>query len=53
VPSFPIEFSAIDYSGWTELQVAEAVHIASLFATFNRVANAFGLQSKGLLALYD
>ena len=40
-------------SGWTELQVAEAVHIASLFATFNRVANAFGLQSQGLLALYD
>jgi uncharacterized peroxidase-related enzyme len=40
-------------SGWTELQVAEAVHVASLFATFNRVANAFGLQSQGLLALYD
>lgn len=40
-------------SGWTELQVAEAVHVTSLFATFNRVANAFGLQSQGLLALYD
>jgi uncharacterized peroxidase-related enzyme len=40
-------------SGWTELQVAEAVHVTSLFATFNRVANAFGLKSQGLLALFE
>jgi uncharacterized peroxidase-related enzyme len=40
-------------SGWTELQVAEAIHVTSLFATFNRVANAFGLQSQGLLTLCD
>ena len=32
-------------------QIAEAIHIASLFSTFNRVANAFGLQSQGLLEL--
>lgn len=32
-------------AGWTEAQVAEAVHIAALFATFNRVVNAFGLPS--------
>ncbi|MGA8940356.1 MAG: peroxidase-related enzyme [Acidobacteriaceae bacterium] len=32
-------------AGWTEAQVAEAVHVAALFATFNRVANAFGLPS--------
>jgi uncharacterized peroxidase-related enzyme len=31
--------------GWTEVQLAEAVHIAALFATFNRIANAFGLSS--------
>lgn len=31
--------------GWTEAQVAEAVHIASLFAAFNRIANGFGLPS--------
>lgn len=37
-------------SGWTTLQLAEAVHITALFAMFNRVANAFGLQSQGLLA---
>jgi alkylhydroperoxidase family enzyme len=30
-------------AGWTEAQVAEAVHIAALFAAFNRVANGFGL----------
>ena len=40
-------------SGWSELQIAEAVHVAALFATFNRVANSFGLGSQGLLALYD
>jgi len=40
-------------AGWTELQIAEAVHVAALFAAFNRVANAFGLESQGLLALYE
>jgi uncharacterized peroxidase-related enzyme len=40
-------------SGWSEPQVAEAVHVAALFSTFNRVANAFGLASQGLLSLYD
>jgi len=40
-------------AGFSELQIAEAVHVAALFATFNRVANAFGLQSQQLLALYD
>jgi len=36
--------------GWNELQIAEAIHITALFSTFNRVANAFGLESQGLLA---
>jgi alkylhydroperoxidase family enzyme len=40
-------------AGWSELQVAEAVHVTALFSTFNRVANAFGLASQGLLSLYD
>lgn len=40
-------------SGWSELQIAEAVHVTALFATFNRVANSFGLRSQSLLALYD
>ena len=32
-------------AGWTEAHLAEAVHIAALFAAFNRVANGFGLPS--------
>jgi uncharacterized peroxidase-related enzyme len=40
-------------TGWSESQIAEAVHVAALFSTFNRVANAFGLVSQGLLSLYD
>jgi uncharacterized peroxidase-related enzyme len=40
-------------AGWSELQIAEAVHVAALFATFNRVVNAFGLPAQGLLALYE
>lgn len=47
------DVEALLQSGWSELQVAEAVHITALFATFNRVANAFGLSSQGLLALYE
>lgn len=33
------------HAGWTEEQVAEAVHITGLFAAFNRTANGFGLPS--------
>jgi uncharacterized peroxidase-related enzyme len=47
------DVEALLQSGWSELQIAEAVHITALFATFNRVANAFGLSSQGLLALYE
>jgi alkylhydroperoxidase family enzyme len=38
-------------AGWSELQIAEAVHVVALFSTFNRVANAFGLASQELLSL--
>lgn len=31
--------------GWSEMQVAEVIHLAALFAAFNRVANGFGLPS--------
>jgi uncharacterized peroxidase-related enzyme len=37
--------------GWQQQQIAEAVHIAALFAYFNRVANAFGLPSQNLFSL--
>jgi uncharacterized peroxidase-related enzyme len=40
-------------AGWSELQITEAVHVASLFAAFNRIANAFGLRSQGLLAMCE
>jgi uncharacterized peroxidase-related enzyme len=39
------DVEAAMHAGWTEAQVAEAVHIAALFAAFNRIANGFGLPS--------
>ena len=36
-------------AGWSDLQIAEAIHIAALFACFNRVVSAFGLPSQELL----
>jgi uncharacterized peroxidase-related enzyme len=47
------DVDTLQLAGWSQLQIAEAVHVAALFATFNRVANAFGLESQGLLALYE
>ncbi|MGB7549913.1 MAG: peroxidase-related enzyme [Terracidiphilus sp.] len=43
----------LQHAGWSDLQVAETVHVAALFSTFNRVANGFGLESQGLLPLFD
>lgn len=37
--------------GWREEQIAEAVHVAAMMGLCNRVANAFGLQSRDLLNL--
>ena len=31
--------------GWTDPQIAEAVYITAMFAFFNRVADAFGLDN--------
>jgi uncharacterized peroxidase-related enzyme len=39
------DIEAAMQAGWSDAQVAEAVHIAALFAAFNRIANAFGLPS--------
>lgn len=33
--------------GWTDPQIAEAVYITALFAFFNRVADAFGIDNQG------
>ena len=38
-------------AGWSEEQLAEAVYIAALFAFFNRVADAFGIEPMGYAAI--
>jgi alkylhydroperoxidase family enzyme len=38
-------------AGWSDEQIAEAVYVTSLFAFFNRVADAFGLQDPGYLQM--
>jgi uncharacterized peroxidase-related enzyme len=37
--------------GWTNEQIAEAVHVAAMMGLCNRVANAFGLPAQGFLDL--
>lgn len=43
------DIQAMKDAGWDHDSIAEAIHITSLFALFNRVANAFGLASQNLL----
>ena len=40
-------------AGWTDPQIAEAVYITALFAFFNRVADAFGLEDPGYRQMAD
>jgi uncharacterized peroxidase-related enzyme len=47
----PSDVARLTDAGWNEQQIAETVHIAALFACFNRVANAFGLPSQRLFDL--
>ena len=35
--------------GWSDEQIAEAVYIIAMFAFFNRVADAFGIEPMGYL----
>lgn len=49
----PQDVKQLRGSGWSDLQIAEAIHLTALFACFNRVVNAFGLPSQGLLAMYE
>ena len=46
------DIEALRVAGWSDLQVAEAIHVTALFASFNRVANAFGLPSQELLNIF-
>jgi len=34
-------------AGWSDPQIAEAIYITAIFAFFNRVADAFGLEDPG------
>jgi uncharacterized peroxidase-related enzyme len=45
----PGDVETLRVAGWSDLQIAEAIHFAALFACFNRVVNAFGLPSQGML----
>ncbi len=36
-------------AGWSDEQIAEAVYIIAMFAFFNRVADAFGIEPMGYL----
>lgn len=37
------DVSALRAQGWTDPQIAECVYVTALFAFFNRVADAFGI----------
>ena len=37
--------------GWKEPQIAEAVYITAMFAFFNRVADAFGIEAQNYLQM--
>jgi uncharacterized peroxidase-related enzyme len=47
------DVDAVRTAGWSDLEIAEAVHVTALFAAFNRVVNAFGLPSQQLLSQFE
>lgn len=49
----PVDIEEMRTAGWTDLQIAEAIHVTALFAAFNRVVNAFGLPSQELLQQFE
>ena len=44
-----VEIEDLRDQGFTDLAIAEAIHLTALFAAFNRIVNAFGLASQELL----
>jgi uncharacterized peroxidase-related enzyme len=46
----PADVQRMRNHGWSDLQLAETIHLTALFATFNRVVNAFGLPPQALLS---
>jgi uncharacterized peroxidase-related enzyme len=49
----PTDVEALRAYGWSDLQIAETIHLTALFACFNRVVSAFGLPSQGMLAMIE
>ena len=47
----PEDVQRVRDAGWTEPQIAEGVYITALFAFFNRVADAFGLEDPGYTSM--
>jgi uncharacterized peroxidase-related enzyme len=45
----PNDVEDLRATGWSDLQIAETIHLTALFACFNRVVSAFGLESQGML----
>ena len=45
----PPDVEELRQHGFSDLQIAETIHLTALFAAFNRVVNAFGLPSQNLL----
>jgi uncharacterized peroxidase-related enzyme len=46
----PADTDKLRGHGWSDEQIAEAVYIIAMFAFFNRVADAFGIEPMGYLA---
>ena len=42
---------AVRRAGWSDEQIAEAVYVTAMFAFFNRIADAFGLDDPGYGAM--
>ncbi len=49
----PADIHTMRAAGWTDLQIAETIHVTALFASFNRVVNAFGLPSQEMLKFFE
>ena len=45
----PQDVQLLRDAGWSEDQIAEAVYIIAMFAFFNRVADAFGIEPMGYM----
>jgi len=43
------DVEALRAQGWTDPQIAECVYVTALFAFFNRVADAFGIEDPAYL----